>query len=363
MYNRHIIIIALLIVKGFISFGQDISGHWEGYISQTVQGQKEQVHFEFELTERGNHFSGAAVLAVNDTTTCTTLLRGTWDGQLLHYNDLKFIKIRGPISAENWCLKQCAFYYEQSEGKEWLIGNWTGQTSLEKRCVPGIIKLSRDIPEGNIIKEVEEVEEVDVPQEVSFRVIDQASGPIEAVVEVTGLRNDYNQEMSLSAGEERVLSMMPSTYEVWVNKAGYYQILQNKLLKNHSDTWTFQLKPIAQGDKFVIKGLSFEQSQAVVTKDSQKALNRLLLFLQENPNIKVAIVGHTDNVGNSYLNRILSLNRARTIARYLVEQGISIRRLQTEGLGGDKPLASNDDEEGRAMNRRVEVEILALESE
>jgi OOP family OmpA-OmpF porin len=77
--------------------------------------------------------------------------------------------------------------------------------------------------------------------------------------------------------------------------------------------------------------------------------------LKQNPEIKVEIQGHTDHIGTAVYNQGLSENRAKAVRDYLVRQGIASYRLTAEGYGLTQPVASNDTEEGRAKNRRVEL--------
>jgi outer membrane protein OmpA-like peptidoglycan-associated protein len=82
-------------------------------------------------------------------------------------------------------------------------------------------------------------------------------------------------------------------------------------------------------------------------------------MLFTNELLKVQINGHTDNTGNAASNKILSLHRAEAVVTYLQNKGISSTRLIAMGFGSERPLVSNDDEdEGRAINRRTEIEII-----
>jgi outer membrane protein OmpA-like peptidoglycan-associated protein len=83
--------------------------------------------------------------------------------------------------------------------------------------------------------------------------------------------------------------------------------------------------------------------------------------LRDNPELRVRLVGHTDNVGSARFNQRLSLERARVIGDYLVEKGIDESRIETEGKGLAEPLNDNKNEEERALNRRVEMTILYQE--
>ena len=80
--------------------------------------------------------------------------------------------------------------------------------------------------------------------------------------------------------------------------------------------------------------------------------------MNENPQVRIRIIGHTDNVGSDEANRKLSEGRANAVKDDIVGRGIDTQRIETIGKGESEPVASNDTEEGRAQNRRVEFVIL-----
>ena len=84
-------------------------------------------------------------------------------------------------------------------------------------------------------------------------------------------------------------------------------------------------------------------------------LDEAVLILKKNPGIKVEIDGHTDNRGSAAYNMTLSERRAKAVMKYFVDNGIEAERLTTKGFGFTRPAASNDTEQGRAKNRRVEL--------
>jgi outer membrane protein OmpA-like peptidoglycan-associated protein len=88
-------------------------------------------------------------------------------------------------------------------------------------------------------------------------------------------------------------------------------------------------------------------------------LNELTTYLRSNPRVKVAIQGHCDNVGGMEYNMTLSRRRAKSVRQYLVSAGVGADRLQSEGFGYTKPVASNKTEAGRAKNRRVVFKVTA----
>jgi outer membrane protein OmpA-like peptidoglycan-associated protein len=82
-------------------------------------------------------------------------------------------------------------------------------------------------------------------------------------------------------------------------------------------------------------------------------------ILTENPTLHIAINGYTDNVGSNESNLMLSTNRAKAVMDYFIEKGIAANRLQYKGFGSAKPIANNDTEEGRAINRRTEMVVVS----
>jgi outer membrane protein OmpA-like peptidoglycan-associated protein len=111
---------------------------------------------------------------------------------------------------------------------------------------------------------------------------------------------------------------------------------------------------LEKGKTVVLRGVNFEFNKATLTKDSERILWRAYNALVANPDVVVVITGHTDNVGGQKFNQPLSLKRAQAVKNWLVNQGIPSRRMRTVGRGQNEPVASNDTEEGRAENRRME---------
>jgi OmpA-OmpF porin, OOP family len=110
---------------------------------------------------------------------------------------------------------------------------------------------------------------------------------------------------------------------------------------------------------FVFDRLNFDTGSAQLTPDSTQTVNNLAQILKAYPNARVQLSGHTDNSGSADANRSLSLDRANAVKAMLVNQGIPAERISTEGFGQDRPVASNDTEEGKARNRRTELTVLS----
>jgi outer membrane protein OmpA-like peptidoglycan-associated protein len=114
------------------------------------------------------------------------------------------------------------------------------------------------------------------------------------------------------------------------------------------------------GSKIVVKNVLFYTNQTVFISSSMKEITNIFNIMNENKTLKAEISGHTDNVGTREHNLVLSKGRAETVVKVLIEMGISADRLTYAGYGPDQPIATNETEEGRAQNRRVEFKVLDL---
>lgn len=108
-------------------------------------------------------------------------------------------------------------------------------------------------------------------------------------------------------------------------------------------------------------GILFPFDSAELQGAGRENLRKLAASLQDESRSNVLIAGHTDSVGRDEYNQQLSRRRAEAAASYLADQGISRGRIRTDGRGEDEPIASNDSDEGRRQNRRVELAIFASE--
>ncbi|MCH5243280.1 MAG: PD40 domain-containing protein [Lentimicrobiaceae bacterium] len=118
------------------------------------------------------------------------------------------------------------------------------------------------------------------------------------------------------------------------------------------------LQPIERGTHIVLENIFYQTDRYQLEKSSIGELERIFLFLAQNPKVRIEISGHTDNTGSEQYNKTLSENRAKAVAEYLIGKGIAADRIVAKGYGFDKPVADNQSEEGRAKNRRTELKIL-----
>jgi len=117
------------------------------------------------------------------------------------------------------------------------------------------------------------------------------------------------------------------------------------------------LVPFNVGQTVKLNNIFFPQSKYYLNTSSYPELARLIRVMKDYPSVEIKISGHTDNQGDPALNLKLSIDRVNEVKKYLSSHGVIGTRVSTEGFGGTKPIASNDQEETRAQNRRVEFTI------
>ena len=166
-------------------------------------------------------------------------------------------------------------------------------------------------------------------------------------------------------GEGEFLIPLPSgrNYALNVSKKGYLFYSDHFAFEGvHERTNPYlkdvPLQPIRTGNKIVLNNIFFEFDKSDLKAESEIELYKILEFLQFNPLIKIQINGHTDNIGAAEYNAGLSERRSLAVVSWLENHGIDKSRLMYKGFGESVPIASNETSEGRALNRRTELEII-----
>jgi outer membrane protein OmpA-like peptidoglycan-associated protein len=131
------------------------------------------------------------------------------------------------------------------------------------------------------------------------------------------------------------------------------------------DTRDFNLAPIEttkleENAVITMNNIFFDFDKSLLKPESAPELDRLVNMLKEQTSMKIEISGHTDDLGTEQYNLALSERRAKNVIAYLVRSGIDQKRISVQYFGESKPVDSNETEEGRQKNRRVEFKILKL---
>lgn len=136
-------------------------------------------------------------------------------------------------------------------------------------------------------------------------------------------------------------------------------------LHGGGETYTIEVADVGSEDiggeldrdcHVALYGVYFDFNKATIRPDSEPVLSRVLALLQSRPTLKLEIQGHTDNVGTDDYNQKLSESRANAVDAWLIAKGVAADRLTAKGYGVKMPIADNGSDEGRAKNRRVEIQ-------
>lgn len=149
-------------------------------------------------------------------------------------------------------------------------------------------------------------------------------------------------------------------YQVIIEAPGFVSVLETLNLAGFamkSLEMNYQLQPVSVGTTVNLKHVLFAQAKTDILPESFPELDVVVSFLQTNPRVKIELAGHTDNRGVHEDNIRLSQQRVNKVKEYLVTKGIDAKRITGKGYGGMKPIASNETEELRKLNRRVEFTI------
>jgi outer membrane protein OmpA-like peptidoglycan-associated protein len=163
-------------------------------------------------------------------------------------------------------------------------------------------------------------------------------------------------------GDYQIILPSGAKYGYLAAAEGYLSINANIDLNNLTEYKEIEqdlyLVPVEAGEIVALRNIFFDFDKSNLKDDSSPELNRVVKFLQETPNIVIEIGGHTDSRGSDTYNMRLSENRAKAVHDYLVRNGISDNRVSYKAFGKTKPIATNDTDEGRQENRRVEFLVV-----
>jgi outer membrane protein OmpA-like peptidoglycan-associated protein len=157
----------------------------------------------------------------------------------------------------------------------------------------------------------------------------------------------YDKNYSIRASADKFFAISENLNLDSLIKAGYKEI--------HKDLY---LAPIEIGQVFRLNNVFFDFDKFNLRPESYLELDRVVKFLNDYPNIEIEMSAHTDSKGSDQYNFTLSDNRARSVMEYILSKGIAPSRIISKGYGETLPVATNETDEGRQLNRRVEFKIL-----
>ncbi|HEX8548880.1 MAG TPA: OmpA family protein [Cytophagaceae bacterium] len=188
---------------------------------------------------------------------------------------------------------------------------------------------------------------------------------------------DIHYEVKLSNHEKGTAKAHPTTadYSIIVSKGNHYDLIPSfpgfislsdeVEVPNNTTGYTeikknLYLTPLEVGQIIELKKLFFIQSKDELLPTSFPELDKTLAVLKQNPKMVIELRGHTDDTGEPEKNLLLSRHRVEAVKKYLVNKGITAERIKTKAFGETMPVASNESEETRQQNRRVEMMILKI---
>jgi outer membrane protein OmpA-like peptidoglycan-associated protein len=186
---------------------------------------------------------------------------------------------------------------------------------------------------------------------------------IKGTIDLYTKRNYYSV---LSADGIYTADVKPDSFiVVKTNITNYYPtvdtfILTEKERKSLYVTRNIQLSKLVAGNNILLQNILFSRTSYALLPSSIPTLNQLIAVLNQYPGMMIELSGHTDNVGDSKQNVLLSQQRVAAVKEYMVENGINGDRIKTVGYGQKYPIASNDGEQTRKLNRRVEMRIITM---
>lgn len=186
--------------------------------------------------------------------------------------------------------------------------------------------------------------------------------PIEAAVRLTSTKDSVVLYAAQSSDDGFIETpLTEGDYIAHLSGQGYMS--KDDTLHFVRDTFDLYLQHIKPGIKVKIENLFFATNKTYILPQSEQAMSDLANFLLENRTVTIRITGHTDAVGTDEANQILSEGRANAVRADLIKRGVEAERLEAEGKGEKEPVADNDTEEGRQLNRRVEFTITGTAGE
>jgi outer membrane protein OmpA-like peptidoglycan-associated protein len=200
---------------------------------------------------------------------------------------------------------------------------------------------------------------------ISGIVTDELGAPLDAEIRYDRLSDGKRLGLAHSDpsnGAYQITLPSGESYSLYAQKQGYLPASESfdasKVAAFKTIEKNLVLVKIKENATIRLNNIFFETDKAELLPASFAELDRLFDILRKDSSLHISIEGHTDNTGSESHNKALSLGRAHAVVAYLITKGIPNSRLQEQGYAAEKPIASNDTDEGKAKNRRVEFRIV-----
>ncbi len=198
------------------------------------------------------------------------------------------------------------------------------------------------------------------------RVLDKKTNePLQADIIYTNILTGEVMGEATSNGEtgEYTVALPAGKFYSYLGKAeNYLPVSENFDAREITESAVIEndlyLVPVEIGQTIRLNNIFFDSGKATLKPESNEELNNVVKLLNNSPKMEIEISGHTDNVGSDAFNLKLSDDRANAVMNYIVSQGIAQSRITAKGYGESKPIATNDTDEGKQTNRRVEFTIV-----
>ncbi|MGR3809221.1 OmpA family protein [Jiulongibacter sp. NS-SX5] len=194
------------------------------------------------------------------------------------------------------------------------------------------------------------------------QIVDAKSGhPLMADIKLLDLSSGESLSSFTANSDGDYLAVIPQkgNYALYVEHPDYFfksiSFSIDKVATKNSKTLDVHLDKIEKGKAEVLNNIYFDEGSWGLKPESEVELSKLAELIWRNPNVKVEISGHTDDIGNDSDNQELSQKRAQSVVSYLIKEGLNENNLRAKGFGESQPIAPNDSEENRQLNRRIEL--------
>ncbi len=197
---------------------------------------------------------------------------------------------------------------------------------------------------------------------IDYRLQEGASKP-----SVFQVRRNYGNAVKSLGGEilldedlNLTARLVKSGHEYWIsvviyNDGAVYKLTIVEIAAMVQEVTANQMLDALNKDGFIALYINFDTGKADIKPESQPIVAQIAELLKTNPDLKVSIEGHTDNVGTPAANKTLSESRAKSVLNAVAALGVSAGRMTAVGWGQERPVGDNRSEDGRAKNRRVEI--------